>query len=317
MSDPLDLVFAGSSEFAVPSLMRLAAAGHRLRAVLTQPDRPAGRKRRLTPTPVRVAAESMAVPVWTPATLKDEAVQGALKDLSPDALVVVDYGLILPEAVLRIPRLGCINGHASLLPRWRGAAPIEHAILAGDEQTGISVMAMDKGLDTGPVFATRIVALRGDETAGTLRPRMAEACAELLSETLPGIADGRLAAGPQPEEGALYATKLTTADARLDWNETAAALARRVRAFNPRPGAHTTLAGERMKVFEAVPLAGPVHEAEPGRVVRTGPEGIDVATGSGILRILRLQMPGRRVVTAREFINANDPAGRILGRNGV
>ena len=316
MSEPLDLVFAGSSEFAVPSLTRLAADGHRLLAVLTQPDRPAGRKRRLTPTPVRVAADTLELPVWTPATLKDEAVHRALEDLSPDALVVVDYGLILPEAVLRIPRMGCINGHASLLPRWRGAAPVEHAILAGDNQTGVTVMAMERGLDTGPVFATRVVALRGDETAGTLRSRLAEDCAELLSETLPGIADGRISAVPQPEEGALYATKLTTADARLDWNETAATLARQVRAFNPRPGAHSTLAGERMKVLEAVPINGPAGDAAPGRVVRTGPDGIDVATGDGLLRILRLQMPGRRVVAAREFINATDPAGRILGRDG-
>jgi methionyl-tRNA formyltransferase len=235
MSEPLDLVFAGSSDFAVPSLQRLAADGHRLRAVLTQPDRPAGRKRRLTPTPVRVAAESLDIPVWTPVTLTDQAVQEALKNLSPDALVVVDYGLLLPEAVLRIPRLGCINGHASLLPRWRGAAPIEHAILAGDERTGITVMAMERGLDTGPVFATRVVALRGDETAGALRERLAEDCAQVLSESLPGIASGRLVAEPQPRDGAVYAAKLTTADGRLDWNESAAGLARRVRAFNPRP----------------------------------------------------------------------------------
>ena len=317
MPGPLDLVFAGSSEFAVPSLRRLAADGHRLRAVLTQPDRPAGRKRRLTPTPVRVAAESLGIPVWTPETLRDTAVQEALQDLSPDALVVVDYGLILPEAVLRIPRLGCINGHASLLPRWRGAAPVEHAILAGDGRTGISVMAMERGLDTGPVFATRVVELRGDETAGELRGRLAEDCAEVLSESLPGIASGRLTPEPQPEEGAVYAAKLTTAEGRLDWSQSAASLARRVRAFDPRPGAHTTLAGERLKVIEAAPVAADVGEAPPGLVVRAGPKGIDVATAEGFLRILRLQLPGRRVVAAAEFINATDPTGRILGQNAA
>ena len=315
MSKALDLVFAGSSDFAVPSLQRLAADGHRLRAVLTQPDRPAGRKRRLTPTPVRVAAESLGIPVRTPETLRDQAVQEALEDLSPDALVVVDYGLILPEAVLRIPRLGCINGHASLLPRWRGAAPIEHAILAGDQTTGITVMAMERGLDTGPVYATRVVDLRGDETAGALRGRLAKDCAEVLSDALPGIASGRLSARPQPEEGVVYAAKLTTADARLDWNETAATLARRVRAFNPRPGAHTVLAGERVKVLEAAAIPADVGDAAPGLVVRTGPEGIDVATAEGILRILRLQLPGRRAVAARDFINANDPVGQTLGQN--
>ena len=315
MSEALDLVFAGSSDFAVPSLQRLAADGHRLRAVLTQPDRPAGRKRRLTPTPVRVAAESLGIPVRTPETLRDQAVQEALDDLSPDALVVVDYGLILPEAVLRIPRLGCINGHASLLPRWRGAAPIEHAILAGDQTTGITVMAMERGLDTGPVYATRVVDLRGDETAGALRGRLAKDCAEVLSDALPGIASGRLSARPQPEEGVVYAAKLTTADARLDWNETAATLARRVRAFNPRPGAHTVLAGERVKVLEAAAIPADVGDAAPGLVVRTGPEGIDVATAEGILRILRLQLPGRRAVAARDFINANDPVGQTLGQN--
>jgi methionyl-tRNA formyltransferase len=178
-------------------------------------------------------------------------------------------------------------------------------------------MAMERGLDTGPVFATRVVALRGDETAGALRERLAEDCAQVLSESLPGIASGRLVAEPQPRDGAVYAAKLTTADGRLDWNESAAGLARRVRAFNPRPGAHTTLGGERVKVVEAasIPAEGP--DAAPGRVVRTGPEGIDVATGEGLLRILRLQLPGRRVVAAREFINATDPAGQILGENSA
>ncbi len=314
MSRPLDLIFAGSSEFAVPTLQRLAADGHRILAVLTQPDRPAGRKRRLTPTPVRVAAEALAIPVWTPRTLKDRSIQAALEDLSADALVVVDYGLLLPEPVLKAPRLGCVNGHASLLPRWRGAAPIEHAILAGDEQTGITVMAMDRGLDTGPVFATRVVPLQGDETAGSLRARLAGDCAEILSETLPAIVAGDLTAEPQAGEGAVYAAKLTTADARLDWRDPAESLARRVRAFDPRPGAHTTLAGERLKVIEAAVPGVPSGDAPPGLVIGTGADGIDVACGDGVLRILRLQMPGRRVVTAREFLNATDPAGCILGQ---
>ena len=315
MHHPLDLVFAGSSEFAVPSLERLAAHGHRLAAVLTQPPRPAGRRRKLMPTPVQQAAETLGLDVRTPSTLRDEAVQRDLSDWSPDALVVVDYGLMLPEAVLGIPRLGCINGHASLLPRWRGAAPVERAILAGDEQTGVCVMAMERGLDTGPVFLSKAIDIGEEETAGELRERLADLCAAALCEALPLIASGELTAVPQADEGAVYAAKLTTGEACLDWSRPAADLARQVRAFNPRPGGYTDLDGERMKILEASCLdEGP--QGEPGRVVRAGPEGIDVAAGAGILRIRRLQMAGRRPVSAREFVNASDPAGRILGQAG-
>lgn len=303
------LVFAGSSDFAVPTLERLAADGHRMLAVLTQPDRPAGRRRKLTPTPVRQAADALDLPVHLPASLRNETIQGVLGDLAPDVLVVVDYGLILPREILAIPRVGCVNGHASLLPRWRGAAPIQHAILAGDERTGVSVMHMDEGLDTGPVFCTREIAIGEEETAGELRERLAALCAQAVAEALPEIVAGRLKAQAQPAEGAVYADKFGPADARLDWREPACRLARRVRAFNPRPGSHAEYAGQRVKILRAAPL-DEAEDAEPGRVLRAGAAGIDVATGEGVLRIQVLQLPGKRPVTARDFLNANDPVGR-------
>jgi methionyl-tRNA formyltransferase len=315
MQPSLDLVFAGSSEFAVPSLERLAADGHRIIAVLTQPPRPAGRRRKLTATPVQEAAEKLGLRVSTPPSLRDVTVQRTLSAGSPDALVVVDYGLMLPEAVLAIPRLGCINGHASLLPRWRGAAPIERAILAGDKRAGVCVMAMERGLDTGPVFLRKAVDIDEEETAGDLRVRLSKLCAAALSEALPGIASGELAAVPQDDEGAVYAAKLTTDEARLDWRRPAFELARQVRAFNPRPGSFTELGDQRLKILEAS-AEGDGLQGEPGTVIRAGPEGIDVATGDGIVRIRRLQMPGRRPVTAREFLNATDPVGWILGQTG-
>ncbi|NGX17654.1 methionyl-tRNA formyltransferase [Wenzhouxiangella sp. XN24] len=305
------LVFAGSSDFAVPALEALAGAGWEICAVLTQPDRPAGRRRQPAPTPVRAHARERGLPVQTPLTLRDPAAVEALAELRPDMVVVVDYGLILPSSVLELPPAGCINGHASLLPRWRGAAPIQHAILAGDVLTGISIMHMDEGLDTGPVYKMQSTEIGSMETGGELRERLAELCAALLVETLPGILGGRLEPRPQDDTLATYAGKLDPAAAEIDWRDPATTLARQVRAFAPRPGAWTRRRDERIKLHRAVALAE--CEGEPGEIWRTGPAGIDVAAGAGSVRLLELQPPGGRVMSARDFLNSRAVLGERFG----
>ncbi len=305
------LVFAGSSDFAVPALDALADADWEICAVLTQPDRPAGRRRRPAPTPVRSRARERGLHVQTPLTLRTPAAVDALAELRPDAVVVVDYGLILPPAVLELPPAGCINGHASLLPRWRGAAPIQHAILAGDVLTGISIMHMDEGLDTGPVYKMQSIEIGAVETGGELRERLAQLCAALLVGTLPGILAGRLEPRPQDDTLATYAGKLDPAVAEMDWRIPATTLARQVRAFAPRPGAWTRRGAERIKLHRAVALAE--REGEPGEVWRTGPGGIDVAAGAGSVRVLELQPPGGRVMSARDFLNSRTVLGQRFG----
>ena len=306
------LVFAGSSDFAVPSLDALAAGPWSLVAVLTQPDRPAGRRRRPSPTPVRTRAEALGIPVLTPETLRDEAARARLAELAPDALVVVDYGLILPRAVLAIPPAGGVNGHASLLPRWRGAAPVQRAVLAGDPETGVSVMRMEAGLDTGPVYARTTTPIGPLETAGELRARLAGLCADALAHALPDILAGRARAEPQDPALATYAAKLEPAEGRVDWSGDAGAIARRIRAFSPRPGAWTPWRGERLKLHRAVDLdeGGP---GPPGAVWRAGPAGIDVAAGRGSVRLLELQAPGGRVLDAAAFLNGRPMLGEQLG----
>jgi methionyl-tRNA formyltransferase len=309
------IVFAGSSDFALPSLAGLARCGAALEVagVLTQPDRPAGRRRIPTATAVRAWAEANGIPVRTPSSLREPKAMAELAKLRPTALVVVDYGLILPREMLELPRAGCINGHASLLPRWRGAAPVQHAILSGDQLTGVSVMLMDEGLDTGPVYKMQSIEIGETETGGELRARLASLCADLLCETLPEILAGRLKPQPQDHAGATYAGKLDVAGAALDWRESATLLARRIRAYAPRPGAWTTWRGQRLKFHRATPLAER-DSAEAGRVWRTGPDGIDVATGEGSVRVLELQPPGGRNLTAREFLNSRPMLGELLGR---
>jgi len=305
------LVFAGSSDFAVPSLAALAAGGWDVVGVLSQPDRPAGRRRRPTPTPVGAYAAEQGFELQTPVSLRNPEAVAAIAALRPEVLVVVDYGLILPPAVLALPPAGCINGHASLLPRWRGAAPIQHAILAGDAVTGVSIMLMEKGLDTGPVYKMQSTEIGEAETGGELRGRLAAICAALLRDTLPDIVAGRLAPQPQEEARATYAGKLDPAGAALDWRGEATQLARKVRAYAPRPGAWTTWRGERLKLHRAVPLVEPGTEA--GRVWRAGAEGIDVAAGAGSVRVLELQPPGGRVMSARDFLNGRTVLGERLG----
>lgn len=305
------LVFAGSSDFAVPSLAELAAGGWDVVGVLSQPDRPAGRRRRPTPTPVHAYALEHGIEVQTPASLRTPEAVAGIAGLRPEVLVVVDYGLILPPPVLALPPAGCINGHASLLPRWRGAAPIQHAILAGDPVTGVSIMLMEKGLDTGPVYKMQSTEIGETETGGELRTRLAALCATLLRETLPDIAAGRLVPQAQHNDRATYAGKLDPAGAALDWSGEAIQLARKVRAYAPKPGAWTTWRGERLKLHRAVPLVEPGTEA--GRVWRVGAEGIDVAAGAGSVRVLELQPPGGRVMSARDFLNGRAVLGERFG----
>ena len=298
------LIFAGTPPFAAAALDALADAGHDLALVLTQPDRPAGRGMKLTPSAVKQAALARGLPVYQPLSLKSPEAQAALCAVHADVMVVAAYGLILPQAVLDLPRLGCLNIHASLLPRWRGAAPIQRAIQAGDTETGVCLMQMERGLDTGPVLLSQALQIGESDTGGQLHDRLAELGAQVLSDGLGLLRAGIVpVARPQPVEGVTYAHKLDKAEARLDWTQPAEALARTVRAFNPWPMAEAQLAGERVRIHGAVPLALE-HRAAPGTVLLAGRNGIDVACGEGALRIRVLQREGGRAITAADYLNA-------------
>jgi len=299
----LRIVFAGTPEFAVPSLIA-AASRNEVVAVYTQPDRPAGRGRALTPSPVKLEALKRGLPVLQPETLKAEVSRDALRALQPDVMVVVAYGLLLPQAILDIPRYGCWNVHASLLPRWRGAAPIQRAIEAGDTQTGACLMQMEKGLDTGPVLLAQRMDIGPDETAGQLHDRLAQLGAQTLADGL-GLLRAGMRPVPQPQsaEGATYARKLEKSEARLDWSQPADVLARKVRAFDPWPIAEGDVAGEVVHIHRAVALDG-VHTATPGTVLNAGRDGIDIACGSGALRLRVLQRAGGKAITAADYLNA-------------
>jgi len=310
MKDPR-VIFAGTPDFALASLSALVEAGFAPVAVLTQPDRPAGRGKRMTASPVKRFATERGIPVMQPTTLRDEGIVNELQALEPDVMIVAAYGLILPQNVLDIPGRGCVNVHASLLPRWRGAAPIQAAILAGDETSGVCLMAMTAGLDCGPVFASASLAIAADETAGELHDRLAKLGSELLVAELGNILDKKITAVPQDESAATYAGKIQTRDARLDWSQSASDLARCVRAYSPVPGAFFFVDESlRVKCWRAVGI--PEIDAAPGTVVASGPDGIDVACGSGGLRLLELQLPGKRRVEAREIANQLDLVGREL-----
>ena len=297
------IVFAGTPEFAVSSL-RAAARHHEVVAVYTQPDRPAGRGRGLAPSPVKLEAVARGIPVYQPESLKDEAAQQQLRDLQPDLMVVVAYGLILPKAVLAIPTHGCWNVHASLLPRWRGAAPIQRAIQAGDAKTGVCLMQMEAGLDTGPVLLHQELPIAATDTGGQLHDKLAELGAQVLSDGLGLLRAGiKPIARPQPEQGVTYAHKLDKAEARLDWAQGADVLARTVRAFNPWPIAEATLAGERVRIHGAVALEE-AHSQAPGTVLAASRDGIDIACGQGALRLRTLQREGGKAITAADYLNA-------------
>jgi methionyl-tRNA formyltransferase len=307
----LAVVFAGTPEFALPALDAIAGSRHRIAAVFTQPDRPSGRGRRLAASPVKERALALGLPIRQPSTLRDPGVAGEIAAFAPDVMVVVAYGLLLPPAVLASPRLGCINIHASLLPRWRGAAPAARAILAGDHSTGVCIMRMDQGLDTGPVMMRRQIAIAPRETAGELEARLSREGATAILEALESLASGRAVFEPQDGTRATSAAKLSKAEARLDWREGAAALERRVRAFNPRPVAETTLDGAQLRVFEAESVAAPAGPV-PGTILRADADGIVVMTGEGALALRRVQLPGRRAVSAAQLANARPLAGRVL-----
>lgn len=304
MSATLRLVFAGTPDFAVPHLAACQRAGIEVAAVFTQPDRRSGRGRHLQPSPVKQAAVQAGIAVEQPASLKSAEAQARLAAHAPDLLVVVAYGLILPQAVLDIPRLGCWNVHASLLPRWRGAAPIQRAIAAGDAETGVALMQMEEGLDTGPVLLERRTPIRVDDTGGSLHDRLATLGAEVLAEGLDTLlAGGDLPATPQPEAGVAYAHKLQKSEAALDLSRPAAELERLVRAFNPWPVAEIELAGERLRVHAAQAVDG-AHGAVPGQMLAADRDGIDIACGEGVLRLLRVQRPGGRPMAAADYLNA-------------
>jgi methionyl-tRNA formyltransferase len=304
------IIFAGTPDFAAASLRALLDAGHVPCAVLTQPDRPAGRGKKLTASPVKTLALENNLEVMQPVTLKDDAVVADLKALEADIMIVAAYGLILPQTVLDVPRAGCLNVHASMLPRWRGAAPIQAAILAGDESTGVCLMAMEAGLDTGPVFACDEFPIGVNETAGELHDRIAATGGELLVRHLDDIVSGDLASTPQDDALATYAPKIRSADAELDWKESAENLARKVRAYNPVPGAWFMVGDERVKCWTAENT--PAVDAPPGTVIGAGKDGIDVSCVDGVLRLLTLQRPGKRVVSAAEFASQVDLSGRRL-----
>ncbi|HET7268798.1 MAG TPA: methionyl-tRNA formyltransferase [Oleiagrimonas sp.] len=304
MSTSLRVVFAGTPDFAVPCLEACRADGVELVAAYTQPDRRAGRGRQLAASPVKQAAMAMGLPVEQPPTLKSAEAQASLAAYRPDLLVVVAYGLLLPQAVLDMPRLGCWNVHASMLPRWRGAAPIQRAIAAGDSETGVCLMRMEAGLDTGPVLLWRHTPIHHDETGGSLHDRLAALGADVLRQGLAdAVTDALPAATPQAADGATYAHKLNKTEAHLDLTRPATELERLIRAFNPWPVADMELNGERVRIWQATAIERNM-EAEPGRILTARRDGIDVACGAGALRITHLQRPGKRVIPVADYVNA-------------
>ena len=304
------VVFAGTPDFAATVLAALLETRHELACVYTQPDRPAGRGRKLKASAVKILAERSGIPVRQPASLRSPEVRQALVALKPEVMVVAAYGLLLPVEILTTPAKGCLNVHASLLPRWRGAAPIQRAILAGDRETGVSIMQMDKGLDTGDVLRAARCEVSRDDTAGSLHHRLALLGAETLLKTLESVSEGRLQPAPQEEALATYAPRIEKQEARLDWRLDAESLERQVRAFNPWPVAFTELpdatgsAGPRLRVWRARVALVEAASTTPGSVIFTRAEGIGVATGRGVLILGEVQIPGSRVMSAADFLNA-------------
>ena len=310
---PLRLIVMGTAEFTVPSLALLARGPHTVLAVYSQPPRPAGRGQKERKTPVHQAAERLGREVRTPPRLRDSAVQEEFRALGADLAVVGAYGLLLPRPILDAPRLGCINLHASLLPRWRGAAPIQRAILAGDGETGISIFRMEEGLDTGPVYAMRAIGIGPRETAGNLHDRLAALAAAMVPDVLDALEHGAAAATPQPAEGVTYATKIDKAEARLDFTKNATELDRVVRAFNPFPGAWCAVGEERLVVHEAQPAKGEGRPGpcNPGEVIG---RPLTVACGEGALALTRVQRAGRKPMSAEELQRGFPiPPGTRLG----
>lgn len=313
MDSRLKVVYMGTPEFAVPPLEALADKGYDVLFAVTQPDSRRGRGKKFRPTPVKEAAEKAGIKVLQPAKLRDnQEFIDSLRDAAPDIIIVAAYGKILPPEVLMIPRLGCVNIHASLLPRFRGAAPIQRSIMAGDEKTGVTLMYMEEGLDTGDMIAKAETEI-AHKSAGTLTEELSALGADLLVKYLPEIADGRVSAEKQDDSLATYAPMIKKAEGRLDFSQDAAVLDRLVRGMNPDPGAFTEYGGSRMKVLEAEAV-GEDAGGEPGRVISADEAGIDVSCGKGALRITRLQMPGKRAMNTADFLRGHSiAAGEKLG----
>ncbi|MFQ3788846.1 methionyl-tRNA formyltransferase [Halomonas sp. A29] len=322
MSRPLRVIFAGTPDFAAASLAALLQSQHRVVAVYTQPDRPAGRGRKLTASPVKSLALEHDLPVRQPESLKSAEVQAELAAFEADIMVVVAYGLILPQAVLDVPRLGCLNVHASLLPRWRGAAPIQRAIEAGDSESGVTIMQMDAGLDTGAMLLTRRTPITAATTGGELHDTLATLGGEAMVEVLDALAGEGLAATPQPLEGVTYAAKLSKAEAELDFTRPASELAARVRAFNPWPVTWCAFGSERLRLLmaEAMRLPDDESAATPGTLLKHDADALRIACGpqgNEVLRVTRAQLPGGKPLPARDLLNARNERlapGRILGQ---
>lgn len=307
------IIFAGTPDFAAETLKALLNSEHEICAVYTQPDRPAGRGRKLTPSPVKQLAQEHDIPVEQPLNFKSEDSVATLAAYEADLMVVVAYGLLLPQNVLDTPKLGCINVHASLLPRWRGAAPIQRAILAGDKETGVGIMKMEAGLDTGPVLLEARCPIYNSDTAQILHDRLAELGANALLQSLIDIEAKLANAKPQDDSQTTYASKLDKKEAAIDWQQAAEEILRQINAFNPWPVAQTSWRGDTMRIWLAE-LSDISKTAEPGTVIQVSKQGIDIATGNGTLRITQLQVPGKRAMQVQDFLNANSiDIGEHLG----
>ncbi|ADO46705.1 methionyl-tRNA formyltransferase [[Enterobacter] lignolyticus] len=303
MSESLRIIFAGTPDFAARHLDALLSSGHQVVGVFTQPDRPAGRGKKLMPSPVKVLAEEKGLPVFQPVSLRAQENQQLVAALNADVMVVVAYGLILPKAVLDMPRLGCINVHGSLLPRWRGAAPIQRSLWAGDAETGVTIMQMDVGLDTGDMLYKLSCPITAQDTSATLYDKLAELGPQGLIATLKQLAEGATRPEVQDESQVTYAEKLSKEEARVDWTLSAAQIERCIRAFNPWPMSWLEIDGQPVKVWQAAALPGPVN-AEPGTILDASKQGIQVATGDGILSLQSLQPAGKKAMSAQDLLNS-------------
>nr|WP_208292115.1 MULTISPECIES: methionyl-tRNA formyltransferase [Providencia] len=303
VSEPLKIIFAGTPDFAAKHLAALLETNHQIVGVLTRHDKPAGRGKKLTPSPVKVLAEEHQLPVFQPVSLRDAENQQWIKERNADLMIVVAYGLILPQAVLDIPRLGCLNVHGSLLPRWRGAAPIQRSIWAGDAETGVTIMQMDAGLDTGDMLYKAICPITPHDTSATLYEKLAITGPQALIHTVDMLSLGQCVPEKQDDSLANYAEKLSKEEARIDWQQDASHIERCIRAFNPWPMSHFTVEEQLIKVWQAEVISG-THNKQPGTIISADKKGISIATGNGILNITQLQPPGKKAMSAQDILNS-------------